>query len=247
MALQFSDTTNKNGILQQIERAVDFNDGDITGNTTRLAQFTGDVNLAMDEVVAMILSADQSRNIDDYNHSKYPIITMDLTASQRDYNFTSDEQSNLIVHIHKVMAADSSGVLATIEQINQQEPDNRYDSFNNGQAVEGVPIRWDHTSDGIFLDPVPSYSSTGGLKVFIDREASHFSTTDTTKVAGFMSLFHEYLVLKPSYRYARDKSLPNRNTLKSDMLEMEQRILDEVRRKQNAVKRSLRVDQQFNR
>jgi len=247
MSLQFSDTTNKNGILQQIESAVDFNDGDITEDTTLLAKFTGDVNLAVDEVTAMILSADESRQIDDYNHTKYPIITLDLVSGQRDYSFTSDEQSNLIVHIYKVMVADEGGVLQTIENINQQEADTRYDSFNDGQDTGGKPTRYDKTSDGIFLDPIPNYSSVNGMKIFIDREASHFDTSDTTKVAGFLSLFHEYLVLKPAYRYARDKSLPNRNSLKGDLLEMEQKILDHVKRNQNAVKRSLRVDQQYNR
>lgn len=247
MALQFSDTTNKNGILQQIERACGFNDGDITGNTTRLAQFTGDVNLAMDEVTAMILNADHSRNIDDYNHTKYPILTIDLVADQRDYSFSQDEQANLIVHIHKVMCADSGGVLKTLEARNQQDLGTENDSFNDGQATSGVPLYYDKTADGLFLDPIPNYASTDGLKIFIDREASHFATTDTTKKAGFLSLFHEYLVLKPAYRYARDKSLPNRNSLKGDMLEMRQYILDHVARSQNNVKQSLNVAQQNNR
>ena len=247
MALQFSDTTNKSGIIQQLERALSFNDGDISGNSTRLAQFTADVNLAMDEVTALILSADRSRQLDDYNHTKYPILTIDLVSGQRDYSFTTDEQANLIVHIHKVMCADSGGVLKTLQAVNQQDNDSDLDSFNDGLATAGVPLYYDKTADGIFLDPVPNYSISDGLKVFIDREASHFSTSDTTKKAGFLSLFHEYLVLKPAYRYARDKSLPNRNSLKNDMLEMRMYIEDFVRRNQNSVKQGLRVEQQHNR
>lgn len=247
MSIPFSDTTNKNGILQQIERAVDFNDGDITDDTTLLAQFTADVNLAVDEVTALILSVDKSRQIDDYNHSKYPIITMDLTDGQRDYTFTADEQSNLIVHIHKVMCADSSGKLRTIDRVDQQEHSTDQDTFNDGQDTEGTPIKYDLTADGLFLDPIPSYSVTAGLKVFIDREASHFLTSDTDKVAGFLSLFHEYLVLKPAYRYARDKGLPNRNDLKRDMFEMRQYMEEHILRNQNATPQRLGAAYQNNR
>jgi len=247
MALQFNDTTNKNGIIQQLEQALSFNDGDISGNATRLAMFTGDINLGVDEVTAMILSADRSRQIDDYNHTKYPIITIDVVSGQRDYSFTQDEQLNLIVHIHKVMCADSSGVLKDLQAVNQQDSGTANDSFNDGNATAGVPYRYDKTADGIFLDPIPNYASTAGLKIFIDREASHFTVSDTTKKAGFMSLFHEYLVLKPAYRYARDKSLPNATALKRDMLEMRQYITDHIQRNQSSVKQGLRVNQQFNR
>jgi len=247
MALQFNDTTNKNGIIQQIERACDFNDGDISGDAELLAMFTGDVNLAVDEVTAMILNADRSRNIDDYNHEKYPILTIDLVAGQRDYSFSKDQQNNLIVHIHKVMSADSGGVLRTLVGKNQQDQGTDNDSFNDGQDTTGTPLYYDKTANGIFLDPIPSYDMTDGLKVFIDREASHFTTSDTDKVAGFLPLFHEYLVLKPAYRYARDKSLPNRNSLKGDMLEMRQYIIEHVARNQNNVKQSLHVEQQNNR
>lgn len=247
MSLQFNDTTNKNGIIQQIERACDFNDGDISGDADLLAMFTGDVNLAVDEVTAMILTADRSRQIDDYNHTKYPILTIDLVADQQNYSFYKDEQSNLIVHIHKVMCADSNGVLRTLIGKNQQDLGTDTDGFNDGLNTKGTPLYYDKTADGIFLNPIPNYAVTDGLKVFIDREASHFTASDTTKVAGFLSLFHEYLVLKPAYRYARDKSLPNENSLKRDMLEMRQYIEDHVLRNQNNVKVGLRVDQPNNR
>lgn len=247
MSIQFSDTTNKSGILQQIESAVSFNDGDITNNATKLAKFTASVNLAVDEVTALILSADKTRQVDDYNHEKYPIITMDLVSGQRDYNFNADAQSNLIVHIHKVMCADSGGTLKTIEAVDQQSTDPKYDSFNDGNDTTGRPERYDKTANGIFLDPIPSFNRPNGLKVFIDREASHFTTSDTTKKAGFLSLFHEYLVLKPAYTFARDKGLPNASALKRDMIEMRQMIEDHVLRDQNTIRKGIRVRQESTR
>lgn len=246
MSLQFSDTTNKNGVVQHIERTVGFNDGDITGNTLRFQQVTADVNMAKDELVALILSADKSRNVDDFNHTKYPIITIDLVANQRDYSFTQDEQSNFIVHIHKVMVADSGGVFRTIEAVNQQDTGTEQDRFQDGQNTTGTPEYYDQTADGLFLDPIPSYNSTGGLKVFIDREGSHYTTSSTIETSGLLPLFDEYLVLKPSYRIARDMGLPNRNDLKRDMLEMRAYIEDFVLRNQNAQKQGLRVDKQWN-
>lgn len=89
MSLVFSNTTTKNGIIQRIERYCGFNDGDISGNTLRLAQFTGDINVALDYTLAMIFEEGGTWQFDDSNHStNYPIITTNLISGQRDYSFT---------------------------------------------------------------------------------------------------------------------------------------------------------------
>lgn len=224
--LQFSDETNKNGIIQLIEDNLGFNDGDISGNTTKLAKFTGGVNLAVDEIMGFLFPKNGKWQLDDANHSKYPIITTDLISGQRDYTFTEDEDGNVILGIHKIMVADSGGLLRTIPTVDQQSTDTEMDSFNDGQDTGGTPVRYDKTANGIFLDPIPDYASTGGLKVFIDREASYFTTSDTTKSLGFAHLFHEYLALKPSYNYARAHGLKQKKDLKLDMLEMRLAIIE---------------------
>lgn len=188
-----------------------------------LANKAIDVNLALSDVYVLALKS-AGWNVDDFNHEKDPIITIDLVASQRDYHFTYDEQSNLILGIRRVVCMNSaSGDYVKLDAVDQQS-DEDISEFWDGNETTGVPTRYDKTANGIFLDPVPSYAATNGLKIFIDREPSYFISTDTTKVAGIDGLCHDYLYLKPCYEWARDKGLSNVNILYRDMNDAWERI-----------------------
>jgi hypothetical protein len=225
MSISFSNTTSKNGIIQLIERNCGFNDGDISGNTTRLAQFTGDVNLALDKAMALIFQVGGRWQYDDSNHtSGYPIITTNINSGQRNYAFTNDEGSNLILEIQKVMVADSTGLFREMVPVDVQEgaPTNYWD----GLDTTGQPNTYDKLGNGIFLDPIPNYSRTNGLKIYINRESSYFTVSDTTKKPGFAGIFHEYVALRPSYQYAYRNSLPNVTSLERELLKMEEDLMD---------------------
>lgn len=229
MSIKFNDTTNKNGLIQLIERNCGFNDGDISGNSTLLAQFTADINLALDKAISIILPAGGTWQFDDSNQSDYPIITTNIVSGQRDYPLTTDGSGNLILDIYKVLVANSSGVFSEISPVDQQTTTNNNSdtiTFLDGNNSTGTPTRYDKTGNGIFLDPIPNYNSTGGLKVLINREGSYFTVSDTTKKPGFAGLFHEYLALRPSYQYAYRKGLANANALRNEMLVMERAIDD---------------------
>lgn len=245
MSIQFSDTTNKNGIIQSIEDECGFNDGDITDDATMLAKFTGDVNRALDEIYALIFKSGGVWQFDDINHSKYPFIETALISGQRDYAFTNDEQGNLILDIYKVMVKDANGVYQELDQVDQQaKSTNRVnvDSFSNGLDTQGTPIRYDMTANGIFLDPIPNYSWSGddkGVKVFINREGSYFATSDTTKKAGFNGLFHYLLVLLPAYKYARIHSLPQVTRIENDIMKMKGELTDSYGQRSRDITRRL--------
>lgn len=219
MSIQFSNTTTKNGIIQIIERTLGFNDGDISGNATLLAQFTGDINLALDKAFSIIFESDGYWQFDDSNHTDYPIITTNLVSGQRDYSFTTDANSNLILEIFKVLVANSAGTFNEIVPVDVSTGAPR--SYTDGADVVGIPNTYDKLANAIFLDPIPNYNATNGLKVYINREASYFLTTDTTKKAGF-SQNQEYLAIRPSYQYASRKSLPNVVSLEKEMLRLEE-------------------------
>lgn len=222
MSIKFSDTTNKNGLIQQIEQSCGFDDGGISGNTTLLAQFTGKINIAQDEVMSEALKTN-GWNVDDFNHTKDPFITVPLVSGQRDYHFTTDEEGSLILNIYKVMVLNSGGVYVEMDSVDQQSGDSNQvnmASFWNGQNITGMPTRYDKTGNGLFLDPIPvtgSVTLAAGLKLFIDREATSFVVGDTTKISGIDGLCHDYLYLKPSYEYARDKGLQNKESLFRDL------------------------------
>jgi hypothetical protein len=228
MSLVFSDTSGKDGILQMIEQTLGLPDAYITGDSTRLAQWTGRVNLALDKVFSIIFQADGRWQFDDGNHTTYPILTGNLEDGRRDYSFTADSDGNLVLSIDRVFAkTSSSGPYYEIFPVDvQRDSEGTISGFVDGLNTEGAPYTYDKTATGIFLDPIPNANVTNGLKVYVSREGSYFLTSDTTKKPGFTGLFHEYLVLEPSYKYARANGLKNQEVLKRDILEMEKAIID---------------------
>ena len=233
MSLQFSDSSLKAGIVEMIDSTVKSN-----STSYPLTEKTRDINLALDRVFALIFQVGGTWQFDDSNHTDYPIITTDLVSGQRDYSFTTDENGNLILDIYKLMIADENGLFFEVLPVDQQgkPPFTMID----GQNTTGQPFFYDKTANGIFLDPIPNYNSTGGIKVFINRTGSYFATTDTTKKPGFNGLFHEYLALRPSYQYALRNSLANMNVLKAEMIEMENAIMDSYKARERDVQKTLR-------
>ena len=225
MSLQFSDTSTKRGILQEIEMELGFQYGDITGNSTKLNQFTSLVNLAWDNYLTIALPASGTWQFDDSNQTAFPIIKTNIVSGQRDYTFTTDQQGNLILDIYKVaiLAGATETLYQEIKPIDAQS-DEEGTSLVAEDATGGVPNRYDKTANAIFLDPNPNYAATNGLKVYINREASYFTSSDTTDKPGCPGIHHRYFVLKPAFDFARRNSLSIEASLRNEVLLMEQGI-----------------------
>ena len=244
MSAQFSDTSGKSGIIQMIERNV-FGEqgyGQVSGNTMRMATFTSEVNLALSRALAIIFKADGRWQYDDNNHTDYPIITTNLVDGQRDYAFTVDEQGNLILDIYDVAILPSATAtlftkLNPVDAQTQEEGNNFIANVTSG----GTPTKYDKTANGIFLDPIPNYNATNGLKIYINRESSFFSVGDTTKKPGIAGLFHEYLALRPSFMYAMRHGLKNKSGLEAETLRMEGEIGDYYTRREKDVRHGMRA------
>jgi hypothetical protein len=225
MSLVYNDSINKDGILQRIEQELGFPDGHISGDTNRLAIWTGSVNLSLDKAFSVIFTADGKWQFDSSEHTKNPVIYTDLTINQRMYNFLADEQSNLILEIYSVYARQStSSAYYKLNLKDQQSDGDSY--FTDGITRLGWPTEYDLTGNGIKLDITPEATVTSGLQIFINREASYFATNSTSKTPGFAGLYHEYCVLEPCYRYARANNLAKQETFKRDLLELEKAMVN---------------------
>lgn len=204
-----------------------------------LADKVVEINQGMDEVLTNIFEVGGTWQFDDSNHTDYPIIKTDLVAGQRDYQFVGDANNYLVLEIQKVLCATEDGVFQEMKPVDQQS-DVGMHNFWDGQNVQGTPYRYDKTANSIFLDPVPSYAETGGLKIFINREATYFTISDTTKKPGFWGLQHKYLTYYAAYEYA------SRNGLKTAPLIFEKRersmlaIREHYARRQKDVKPVMR-------
>ena len=225
MSLKYNQTSSLDGIIQEIEHELDFKYGDISGDTTLLKQFTVAVNLTWDNYLSIALPASGKWQFDDSNQTDYPIIKTNLVDGQRDYTFTTDEGGNLILDIYKVaiLLSATDTLYQEIKPIDQQSDTEAWGILSEN-TTEGTPYQYDKTANGLFLDPIPSYNATNGLKVYINREASYFTTSDTTKKPGCPGLHHRYFVLKPAFDYARVHGMSIEGSLRNEVILMEKAI-----------------------
>lgn len=178
----------------------------------------------MDDFMAIAIKSSGTWQFDDSNHTDYPIIRTNLVSGQRDYSFTTDESGNLILDIYKVIIYDANGFGREIYPIDAQTTDFQgsfTSDFYDGQNRTGVPTRYDKTANAIFLDYVPNYSATNALEVYINRESTYFTSSDTTKKPGVPGLFHKYFALKPALDYARRNNLSILPRLENEVMKFE--------------------------
>lgn len=240
MSLQFNDTSTYRGIVQQYEEEIGANPGDISGNSIKLKQLTAKVNLALDDFTKIAIQASGTWQWDDTNHTDYPIIKTNIVSAQRDYTFTTDQLGNIILDIHKVAILTSSTATdyEEIDPVDAQSEDVAA-RFNNSET--GIPNDYDKTGNGIIFGVIPNYSATNGLLIYINREASYFVSTDTTKKPGIPGIFHRYLVLRPAEDHARRNALPNYTALRAERFQMEEDIREYFGNREKDVSKRITV------
>src|SRR5205809_836405 len=117
MSLVFSDTTTKKGLVQEYERECGFEYGDVSGNATKLAEFTAAVNITLDDFIKLAITSDGRWQFDDSNQTDYPIVSTNLVSGQRDYSFTADGSGNLVLDVFRVLCANSAGLFQDLVSV----------------------------------------------------------------------------------------------------------------------------------
>lgn len=225
----FSDTSDKDGIIQKIEFYTGLGDAGISGNSTLLKQITGFVNDWLGVMVGDVLQVDGRYQWDDTNYSDQPISTFNLVSAQRSYSFTKDENLNQILDVVRVEVKDDSGLWHLLTPVDQSQLKQGYDEFLKG---DGIPRFYDWNGTVLNLFPASNYASTNGCKVWFKREGSFFASTDTTKEPGFASPFQKILWLGPAYDYALQVGKANANALRQEV-ELERERLREFYSRRN--------------
>jgi hypothetical protein len=217
MSMQFSDTTNRTGIIELIEDLTTTKSA--TTSSYPLATKTRDVNNAFANFNMLAQRSAGSWESDDTNQTDYPIITTNLVSGQQDYSFVLDQQGNQILDIYRVEIANASGIFSQVVPLD--EVDMNGVSLTEFMKTSGTTIFYRKTANGIFLYAPTSYNYTNGLKIYYARTPTYFLSTDTTKKPGIPDMFHEYLALRPAYFYALSKGLPQAAALGNQVIEYE--------------------------
>jgi hypothetical protein len=217
--MQFSDTSGYTGIIQDIDYIL-FGSS-VLASDYSIADKTRNINNWYDSVVALILRADDRWEWDDNNKTDLPIGTFDLVSGQQDYGITAAT----FLKILKVEVQDAQGNWHNLRPISLQ--DKKSESMTDYKKEAGTPEEYDKIGNSLLLYPKPSASITGGLKVFYQRNVTHFVVSDTVAVPGFAENFHKIL----SYGAAMDYAVANEMNTKISILsslitKTEQAIMD---------------------
>lgn len=171
------------------------------------ARIVNSVNNYLDRVAGYAIGADRRFSWDDTNHTKLPIGTTNLVASQSDYSFLSDEQGNKILTLTRIDMKDANGLWTQLQPLDQSEIAMGLDEFGR---TTGTPVWYDKLADNIIrLYPTPDTSVTAGIKFYFQRSPSYFEASDTTKEPGVAPILHRGFVIHAAYDGALALGLNN--------------------------------------
>lgn len=213
--MQFSDTTNKSGILQRIEMTLGLPDGAITGDTTQLAYFTSLVNEAYYDVVTEILSSQDTWDFEDTNHSDYQIANRALIAAQRDYQLPTDFE---ILKVKRVDITYDGTNWYQANPVDSGEFDfGMGNSAHEDEYFSETQPAYDLKGEYIWIYPLASsdqVAAGAAMRIEFVYDIAPFTASDTTKEPGTLTRWHSSIALGTALKYAAYKNLENAKSLK---------------------------------
>lgn len=203
----FSDTTNKNGIIQTCEFYCGLGDAGISGNATLLKQFTNLVNIANSRVWHLLFKNNGGWKYDDSNNTDLPQASQDLSNGVSKYALPTGA-----LQVDRVEVKDVNGDYQKLAPLTLEQITEGLDEF---QSTDGLPRYYRLVGSTIELFPgvlSTAVTTTNGLKVYFGRGSTTFASTDTTKTPGFASEYHDMVPVKSSLEWLKVNK-PNSGTL----------------------------------
>lgn len=214
----FSNTTNLNGIIQEIERLTDVGQTYFSSDSTRLKEVTATVNRINHRVLHLIAMSTGNWQYDDGNYTDLPTSVTDLISGQSRYSLPIDALT-----LQRLECKDPNGNWYKLKPITKELINSAVGEF---LKTNGNPEYYTLLDNVIELFPATNYNSTEGLKAYFDRDSVDFLTTDTTKTPGFSSTYHEIIPIKASIEWLKVKQpqSPTLAILIQDDLKLEDNI-----------------------
>ena len=169
-----------------------------------IAQKTRNINRRYDEVVSIILQADGRWKWDDTNNTSQPTTSINMTSETTAVAIPD----TTYLTINRVEVKDVNGNFYKLTPFNEREITNQ--AMTEFLKTPGRPLYYEKVGGFLNLYPKPSSANvtlTSGLKIYFQRDASYFLTTDTTKVPGFAASFHRILSFGGALDYAISKGM----------------------------------------
>ena len=241
--MQFSDTTNKDGIIQTCEEYCGFGDAGISGDAVWLKKFTGYINNAYWKAWTIILAAQNGWDLDDPNLDDEDFIkTYNLVATEQYIDL--DIQANKILRMKSVRVQyDTNGAWYKAELINESELGQPTDTTTIARQFIKTRPKYNQVGRLLGLWPIPDTSVTSGLSIQFDREFDPFVSTDTVQVPGFDTPYHDIIPLIASLKWLKvnNSDSPKIASLERDLLKEEARLMQYYGNKNQDKKQTMKA------
>lgn len=185
--MQFSDTTNYQGLIQMCELRTKLGIGAISGSTSYLKEFVSYINQHNRSIWHNIFVAYGGWQYDDENYNNLPSATTSLVANTSTYSLPEGSLT-----VRGISIKDESGNWNEMIPLNEEEIRD-VQSPDEFEKTPGDPKYFRLVGRTIKLYPTPNYSQSASLKVYIDRGSVAFSYDATTSSPGFASEYHDLL------------------------------------------------------
>lgn len=198
--MEYSNVTNKNGLLQDCEFFTNLGDAGITGDALLKAQFTSRLNNWYQTAVTLIIDANDGFDFDDPNHTDYPILTTPFVAGQRDYTIPLSEK---VLKLKRMDVTFNGNDYYKAEpfDINESGLGFGNDTITDGRFSKTEPM-YDPQYNSYFVYPLASQADVdSGAEMIVQwvREVIEFVVGDTTQEPGIDEPFHRFLSIGASY------------------------------------------------
>lgn len=197
--MQLSDTTNKNGLLQECEHWCGFDDGGITGDTTLKAQFVARLDRAIDKITPRLLSITNGLRFDGTNDADLSVATFDIASGTSDYRFTVDDNNLDILNIVgiSILPDTTTNTFLPLDEMTLDDPMAQR-AMSPNPSDTGVPTKFLKKGLTAFLFPQPNYDRTDGGKLYFERRMTYFVGQADTFEPGIPLPFQQLLDLYAS-------------------------------------------------
>jgi hypothetical protein len=232
--MQFSDTTNKSGLVQDCEFWTNLGDGTISGDSSLLARFTGLMNASYARTLGRLQLISPNGGAEDTNYTSQQFSFFDIVLGQNDYDFTTDEVGNTITDITGVLIQpNGSSDYKPLDRLSLTDR-NALLIMSPNATQTGTPRGYIEKNGIVFLDVLPDYGAANGGKVFYRLVPSYFTTADTNKKPGFVEGFHRIVSLDASHDWLIVNKPDNAALLtriESELQSMNSELADYIRQK----------------
>jgi len=209
--MQFSNTTDNNGIVEQIRKRLGVDAEDYP-----IGELTQNINKYYRRAISKIQEVDSRWQWDDRNATDLPIETVDLVDGQPDYELDADVRE---VERIEILTETGTDNYRRLQRLHEAEVAGSIEEAFGDTNSE--PLYYELKGRSVYLYPTPNYDKPVGMKMWNRRGMTEFVTTDTDKEPGFDPFYHDYLIEGASYEYAKTYKREVAEVMKRDLMEIE--------------------------